>query len=129
MNRVFIAMALAVTMLFGSTAFAGNKSISIQFGAHGLSVDLNGHYQRSQGHYRQPQHWQRRHVAPRHNVHHATPRYRHAPRRVYRPAPRRIYKHAPRHHFKRAAPRHHFKRHAPRYNQWHHQQRRQLNRH
>lgn len=119
MKRVYIAIALALSMLLGSTAFAGGKSLNVQFDASFISVGWsNGHYQRGNRHYRQPQHWQQRRVQ----------RYRHAPRRIYRPAPRRHYRHAPRQHY-RPAPRHHFKRYVPRYNRWHQQKRRQWRKH
>jgi len=91
MKRVYIAAALAMSMLFGSSASAGGKSINVQVDSSFLSIGWSGHYQRGEQYHRQPRHSQRRRVAPRRNVRHA-PRRIYRQRPVYRPAPRRIYR-------------------------------------
>lgn len=120
MKRVTIAIALAMSMLFGSSAFAGSKSYNMQLDANFISVGWNnGHYQRAKQYRR---HVQRYRPAPRRHVQ----RYRPAPRRHvqrYRPAPRRYVQSY------RQAPRRHFKRQVPRYNMWHHQKRRMYRKH
>jgi len=137
MKRVFIAAALAMSMLFGTSASAGGKSFDIQVDGNFLSIGWNGHHQRGKQ-YRQPRHWQKRRAAPRRGVRHAPRRiYRQKPiyrpaRPVYRPRPiyrapkriyraprhgfriqKRIFRHAP-HRYKRPAPRH-YKRYLPRH--------------
>lgn len=62
MNRVFIVVALATTMLFGSTAFAGGKSVGVQLNTNFVSVHWNqyGHqHKRPQWKKRRAQHSQR----------------------------------------------------------------------
>ena len=137
MKRVYIAVALAMSMLLGSTAFAGGTSFSTQQDAKFISVGSSGHYQRGKQHYRKPQHWQKRRVAPRRQVRPAPRRIYRAPKRIYRPAPRKIYRapkrvyrpaprkiyRAPKHVY-RPAPRRPAKRYVPRHNKWHNQKRR-----
>ncbi len=62
MKRVTIAVALALTMLFGSTAFAGSKSMNIQLDANFVSVNWNKQKHHGKQHVRKPQHWQKRRV-------------------------------------------------------------------
>lgn len=122
MKRVYIAIALAITMLFGSTTFAGSKSANMQVDSNFMKVNSYGHHRRGKQYHRWPQHRQHRRMAPRRIIRHV-PRYRYAPRRHIRAMPRHIYKHG--RHFKRPA-RHHYKRYMPR-NRWH--QKRRARRH
>jgi hypothetical protein len=82
MKRVTIAVALALSMLFGTSAFAGSKSMNIQLDTNFVSVHWSkqNHHHGKQ-HVRKPQHWQKRRVT----------RNKHRPRvqkRFHKPAAR-----------------------------------------
>ena len=104
MKRVTIAVALFLTMLFGSTAYAGGKSVNFQFDTSFVSVNWGGHFQRGKQYHRQPQRFRQHRRA--------------APRRIFKYGQRRHNGFAPRRNNR------HFNRPMPRNNRWHQQKRR-----
>ena len=136
MKRVYIAAALAMSMLFGSSASAGGKSINVQVDSNFISVNWSSHYKQ----YHQPQHRPIQRVykhkpiyrparpvhrsrpiyRPARPVYRPKPIYRHPARPVYRPKP--IYR-APRHRHEQRRPARHFKHYLPHYYKWQHKRR------
>ena len=120
MNRVYIAVALAITMLIGSNAYAGNKSFSMQFDANLISVNWSGAKHQGKQQFHKPQKWHKRKVVqqrqkPRMQKQFHKPALKgHGPRtnRWQKRQVRRFVKRAIRSHFGRQMNRHQQKRHG-----------------
>jgi hypothetical protein len=83
MKRVTIAVALALTMLSGTTAFAGSKSVNIQLDANFVSVNWSKQQHHGKQNVRKPKHWQKRRVTRNKHRPMVQKRFQRPPARVH----------------------------------------------